>query len=85
MKETVLKVIQDLTNQKIELKQEPLLILDQELQKSIKKEVLDVLRELWKEKKIDLGKTINNNYVKLRDENSPPRRRKTELHKQNLE
>lgn len=84
MKEIVLKIIQDLHDQKKLEKKEPLIVLDQELHNAIKKEVLDVIRELYKEKKIDLGKTINNNYIKIRTKDTPPRRRKAELHPQNL-
>lgn len=84
MKEKIFKIIQDLTEKKILSKKAPVLILDQELQAAVTEEVLECIRELWKEKKIDLGKTINNNYIKIREPNSPPRR-KVHLHPQSLQ
>lgn len=85
MKEIILKIIQDLTEKKILSKKAPVLILDQELQAAVKEEVLECIRELWKEKKIDLGKTINNNYIKIREPDAPARKGKVNLHPMNNE
>lgn len=80
MKEIVLRAIQKIHDQKVIQKKEPLLILDQELQEEITHLVQDSIRQLYKEKKIDIGRTINNNYIKIRTKKTPPRKRKAQIH-----
>lgn len=85
LEEIIIESVSEISSEKKAQGKEPCLVLDTELHQSIKKKVLETIRKLWKEQKIDVGRTINNNYIILRDENSPPRTRKVILHQQNLQ
>lgn len=80
MKEAVLKIIEDLYNEKANSTVRPVLVLDIELHNRIKTEVVSIIRELWKEKKVDVGRTANHNFVEIRTLESPRRNRKIILH-----
>ena len=80
MKEAILKIIEEESAKKREKGLFPVVVLDVELHKAIKKKTLESLRELWKEGKIDTGRTINHNFVEIRKPDSPRRNRKIVLH-----
>lgn len=84
MKDFIYELIERLSKEKEEARKHPVIVLDKELQKEVKKEVLNVLRELRKEKKVDFGRTINNNFVEIRKPDAPPRNRKVILHEHSL-
>lgn len=65
MKEIVLQCLQALIKSKKDKNQMPSYILDVELRNSITEIVYQAIRELWKEKKIQVGRTINNNYIEI--------------------
>lgn len=72
MKEIILKTIKEIEQSKKDLKKAPALVLDSELSEAVTKKVLSSLRQLYKEGVIHLGKTINNNYIKIRENPSEP-------------
>ncbi|MGD2113405.1 MAG: hypothetical protein PVG07_00020 [Acidobacteriota bacterium] len=84
MKEQVLKIIEELSAQKRNAKKFPVLVLDHELNKEIKRRVLKALRELFKEEKVDFGRTVNYNFVEIRQPDAPKRNRKVILHESDL-
>lgn len=65
MKQIVLEILERLTNEKQEAMRSPDFVLDKEFKDEITRIIKEVLKELWKEKKVKFGRTINNNYIKL--------------------
>lgn len=80
MKEEVIKIIEEISAKKREARKFPEFVLEMELRKAIKERVLDVLRELYKEEKVDFGRTLNDNFVEIRKPDAPKRNRKVMLH-----
>ena len=80
MKEKVFKIIEKIIAEKREAKKRPLIILFVELERVIGKLPLEILKELYTELRIDFGRTINDNYIELRN-NPEKRKRKVDLHK----
>jgi len=72
MKEIILNTIKEIEQSKNDLKKSPALVLDKELSDAVTEKVLASLRQLYKEGVIHLGKTINNNYIKIRENPSSP-------------
>ncbi|MCZ4693896.1 hypothetical protein DWB61_03695 [Ancylomarina euxinus] len=65
MEQIVLDVLEGLTNKKRIAGQSPDFVLDNEFKAEITQIIKEVLRKLWKEKRIKLGRTINNNFIEL--------------------
>jgi hypothetical protein len=65
MKQIVLETLESITKGKQEARRSPDFTLDIEFKEEITRKVKDALIELWKEKKVKFGRTINNNYIKL--------------------
>lgn len=78
MEEEVLAIIEKIIAEKRESKKHPLIALDIELEKAIRKEVLNILRDLFKKKKIIFGRTVSHNFTELFDKDNI--RRTTALH-----
>ena len=79
MKNEIINIIDEIIELKTKAKKHPVIISDNELHTAIKKRVLNILRELWKDEKIDFGRSINNNYIQIRNSDSPPRRNEKQL------
>lgn len=65
MKQIVFEVLQTITQRKKDAKQYPDFVLDIELKKEITERAEKALRELWKERKLKVGRTVNHNYIEL--------------------
>ena len=65
MEQIVLDVLEGLTNKKRIAGQSPDFVLDMEFKAEITQIIKEVLKKLWKEKRIKLGRTINNNFIEL--------------------
>jgi len=65
MKQIVLETLERITKGKQEEKRSPDFVLDKEFKEEITRIIKEVLKELWKEKKVKFGRTVNNNYIKL--------------------
>jgi len=78
MKEIVLEVLQELTDSKKTVNKSPSFVLDMELHQAITERVKQALRELYKTKHVQVGRTINNNYMELINGDTP--RHRNQLH-----
>jgi len=65
MEEIVIEILERLTNGKREAKRSPDFVLDTEFKKELTKIIKEVVLKLWKQKRIKLGRTINNNFIEL--------------------
>ena len=65
MKQIVFEVLQTITQRKKDAKQYPDFVLDIELKKVITERTEKALRELWRERKLQVGRTVNHNYIEL--------------------
>ena len=81
MKEIILEIIEEISAQKTTEKKTPVIVLDSELRKAIEKRAIESIRQLYRDNEIDVGRTINNNFIELRTPDSPRRNRKAILHK----
>jgi len=82
MKEEVFKTIESIISEKREAKKYPLIVPFLYLEKAIGRLPLQELRELYTERKVDFGRTINDNYVEIRT-SLDKRTREIDLHKIN--
>jgi ATP-dependent Lon protease len=65
MKKIIMEVLQTITQNKKDAKQFPDFVIETELRKEITERTKEALRELWRERKINVGRTINHNYIEL--------------------
>lgn len=65
MKKIIMEVLQTITQNKKDAKQFPDFVIETEFRKEITKRTKEALRELWREQKINVGRTINHNYIEL--------------------
>lgn len=65
MEELIIEILEKLTNGKREAKRSPDFVLDTEFKKELSRITKEVILKLWKEKRIKLGRTINNNFIEL--------------------
>jgi len=65
MKESVLEIIERLTKKKEQANIFPVHVLDVEIKEEFRKQYNAAILELKDEKKIKLGKSINNNFIEL--------------------
>ncbi len=69
MDEIIIETLKKLINEKREGKQSPDHILDVEFKRELTRIIKEVVLKLWKEKRIKLGRTVNNNYITLLESN----------------
>lgn len=81
MKQIILQVLEDISQRKRDANIFPCFVLDNELRNAVTEKVLKTLRELWKEKYIRVGRTVNNNFIELTNPAEP--RGKEIIHNQN--
>ena len=65
MREEILKIIKEIIKEKRDAKRFPAIALDVELSQAIRAETLKILRSLWKDEVIDIGRTLNHNFVEI--------------------
>jgi len=65
MDEILIEALEKLTNEKRESKQFPIHISDVEFKAEVTRMTADAVKRLWREKRVKLGRTINNNYIEL--------------------
>ncbi len=83
MKQIVLESLQAITKAKQTQNKSPDFVLDKELSQAITEKAKQALRELYKERKINLGRTVNNNFIELNNEPEKPRTKQTIIHRIN--
>lgn len=64
MKEEILAIIEQIVSEKQNAKIEPAVALDIEIKAAVREKVLQALRSLYKEGKLDFGRTLNHNFAK---------------------
>jgi hypothetical protein len=62
----ILSIIQDITSAKQEAHTEPSYALEREILDKVIQDTKKELNNLYKEGKIEVGKTLNNKYIKLK-------------------
>ena len=65
MEEIIIEVLKRLTNEKRKANRSPDYVLDMEFKKELTRIIREIVLKLWKEKRIKLGRTINNNFIEL--------------------
>lgn len=65
MDEIVMELLERLIKEKQVAKKSPELILDIDFKEEATRLFKDSIRRLWREKRIKLGRTINNNYITI--------------------
>lgn len=62
----ILSIIQDITSAKQEAHTEPSYALEREILDKVIQDTKNELNNLYKEGKIEVGKTLNSKYIKLK-------------------
>lgn len=65
IEQLIIETVQSITDQKKEANKFPDFVLDTELRKELTRKIGGVVLKLRKEKRLRLGRTINNNFIEL--------------------
>ncbi|MCT4644815.1 MAG: hypothetical protein N4A74_07505 [Carboxylicivirga sp.] len=72
MEKEIIEALETISQRKKENKTTPTFALDVELRDEIDKRVKEHLRQLWRDNKIRVGRTLNHNFIELKSKDSPP-------------
>ena len=65
MERIIIETLERLTNEKRKANKSPDFVLDAEFKAELTRIIREIVLKLWKEKRIKLGRTINNNFIEL--------------------
>ncbi len=65
IEQIIIETVQSITDQKKEANRYPCFVLDTELTKELTRKIIGIVLKLRREKRLKLGRTINNNFIEL--------------------